>query len=243
VTYTLTATNNGTANSTGVTVVDTLPSGVTFVSATGGVTPVNGVLTFAVGDLAAGAHVSVSVVVAATGAGTLTDTASVNMNQIDPTPGDDRVSLPTTIASVRRLGIHGQPTALLLAFGAPVDAAWAQNTANYQIVRLGRSHRPIRVNSAVYDDATWTVTLRPVHRLNLHDLFRLAVLGSGTSGRSDPPGRVTNSSNAAADRVSSFVIIISAADLVMMTKNPAIVRSYHEIVRDQSAELKRLQTQ
>jgi uncharacterized repeat protein (TIGR01451 family) len=243
VTYTVTATNNGTASSTGVTLVDTLPAGVTFVSDTGGVKPVNGVLTFAIGELAAGARVSVTIVVTPTAAGTLANTASVNMNQIDPTPGDDRVSLTTTIASVRRTGIHSQPTTLMLGFGAPVDAAWAQNTANYQIVRLGGTHRPIRVKSAVYDDATWTVTLRPVHRLNLHDLFRLTVLDSGTSGRSDPSGRVPNSSNAPADAASSFVTIISAADVVMTTKNPAILRSYHEIVLDQSAELKRLHTQ
>src|SRR5262249_47001453 len=41
VTYTLTVANHGTAGATGVTLTDALPSGVTFVSATGGATPVN----------------------------------------------------------------------------------------------------------------------------------------------------------------------------------------------------------
>ena len=54
--YTITATNNGLSSATGVVVTDTIPSGVTFVSATGGVTPDdNGNLTFSVGNLAADA--------------------------------------------------------------------------------------------------------------------------------------------------------------------------------------------
>jgi hypothetical protein len=36
--------------------------------------------------------------------------------------------------------------------------------------------------------------------------------------------------------------VISAADLVLTTKNPAILREYHEILLDQRAELKRLQS-
>jgi uncharacterized repeat protein (TIGR01451 family) len=55
---TLTVTNDSTAGATGVTLVDRLPSGVAFVSATGGVTLVNGVLTFTIGSLAAGASSS-----------------------------------------------------------------------------------------------------------------------------------------------------------------------------------------
>jgi hypothetical protein len=86
------------------------------------------------------------------------------------------------------------------------------------------------------------VTLRPVHRLNLHDLFRLTVLGPGTSGQTDPPGQLPNSSKTTADRGSRFVAIISAADLVLTTRNPAILRAYHKILLDQSAQLKRFQT-
>jgi uncharacterized repeat protein (TIGR01451 family) len=180
-TLTLTVTNRGTAEATGVTLTDILPTGVTFVSATGGVQPVNGVLTFVIGNFAPGAKASFRIVVTPKAAGTLTDTARVSMNQIDPTPGDNSITLTTKIASVRRLGIHGQPTRLVLKFGAPVDAGWAQNTGNYNLVRLGGSHPAIHFKSAVYAAATRTVTLRPVQRLNLHDLFRLTVLGPGTS--------------------------------------------------------------
>jgi virginiamycin B lyase len=242
VTYTLTATNDGTASATSVKLVDTLPSGVTFVSATGGAKPVNGVLTFAIGNLAAGAHTNFTIVVTPKAAGTLTDQANVSLNETDPTPADNSVALATAIASVQRTGIHGQPTTLVLRFGAPVDPAWAQNTDNYRLVVLGGSHRTIRVKSAVYDAATRTVTLKPVHRLNLHNLFRFTVVGSGTSGPTDPSGRLPNSSKTTPDGGSGFVTIISAADLVLTTRNPAILRSYQKLLVDQSAVLKRLST-
>jgi virginiamycin B lyase len=237
VTYSLTVTNGGAAGATGVTLTDTLPMGVKFVSATGGVQPVNGVLTFVIGNLASGAKASFSIAVTPTAAGSLTDRARVSLNQIDATPGDNSITLTTTIASVQRMGIHDQPTRLELRFGAPVDPAWAQSTANYHLVRLGGSHSTIRFESAVYDAATRTVTLRPVHRLNLHDLFRLTVLGPGTSGQTDPSGHLPNTT---ADGGNSFMAIISAADLVLTSKNPVILRQYHEILLDQSAQLKRL---
>jgi hypothetical protein len=140
------------------------------------------------------------------------------------------------------MGIHGQPTTLLIRFGAPVDAGWAQNSGNYHLVRLGGSVRAIRFKSAVYDAATRTVTLRPLHRLNLHHLFRMTVSGWGMSGYADPPGQLPSSSHATANG-DSFVTIISAADLVLSTTNRTILRECDRILRDQSAELKRLQTQ
>ncbi len=100
VTYSLTVTNQGTAAGTGVSLTDTLPSGVTFVSATGGVAPVNGVLTFALGSLDAKADASVTIVVTPTAAGPLSDTAAASMDQTDPTPADNSVTLPTTVAAV-----------------------------------------------------------------------------------------------------------------------------------------------
>ena len=100
VTYSLTVTNQGTATGTGVSLTDTLPSGVTFVSATGGIAPVNGVLTFALGSLDAKADASVTIVVTPTAAGPLSDTAAASMDQTDPTPADNSVTLPTTVAAV-----------------------------------------------------------------------------------------------------------------------------------------------
>ncbi|WP_300372447.1 choice-of-anchor A family protein [Nocardioides sp.] len=64
-TYTLTATNVGDADATGVVVHDTLPAGVTFVSATAPCTQSTGVVTCNVGNLAAGASATVTITVTA----------------------------------------------------------------------------------------------------------------------------------------------------------------------------------
>jgi hypothetical protein len=48
--------------------------------------------------------------------------------------------------------------------------------------------------------------------------------------------------NTTVDYGSSFIAIISPADLVLTTTNPVILREYHEILLDQSALLKRLPT-
>ena len=53
--YTINYANNGTDQATGVVVGDTLPSNVTFVSASGGIKPSGGVLNWQVGNLAVGA--------------------------------------------------------------------------------------------------------------------------------------------------------------------------------------------
>ena len=98
-TYTLTVTNNGTASATGVTLTDTLPSGAAFVSATGGAKPTGGVLTFTLGDLAAGADSKVTIVVTPAAAGSLNDVAKVSMDQTEPNPANSTVTLATTVTS------------------------------------------------------------------------------------------------------------------------------------------------
>jgi uncharacterized repeat protein (TIGR01451 family) len=246
VSYTLTVTNNGTAQATGVTVTDTLPSGVTFDSATGGVRPVEGAVNFSIGNLAAGASTSVSIVVTPTAAGTLSDRATASMNQTDPTPADDSVilattvsapptvvSLPPTVTGVQRFGFHAQPTTLVLTFDEQLDPRCAQNASNYQIVALGRSRRSIRIKSAAYDAATRSVTLRPVHRLNLHNLFRLTVDGTGPNGVADAFGNALDGQGNG-DPGSNFVTIVSAEDLVLTTTDPSILRAYKKILFEQS---------
>jgi hypothetical protein len=200
VTYTLTVTNNGTGDVTGVTLTDTLPLGVSFVSATGGVAPVRGVLTFHLGGLAAGASSQVTIIVTPTAAGALTDSAAVTMDQADPTPDDNlfvtavtavapsvHVVAPT-VTLVERFGIHTRPTTLVLSFDKPLDPARAQDLGDYQLVALVRRGRTVRIRSAVYDPAARTVTLRPARRLMSHRLYRLTVIGTGPSGVADTSG-------------------------------------------------------
>jgi uncharacterized repeat protein (TIGR01451 family) len=237
VTYTLTVTNHGTAGATGVALTDTLPAGVTFVSASGGVTPASGILTFNVGNLAVGAKVSFIIVVTPTAAGTLTDQANVSGHETDPTPADNNVTLTTTVnPRVQRHGFHSQPTTLVLCFGTPLDTSRAENPANYQLVALGGPDRKVRIKRAVYDPSTRTVTLSPVHRLNLHNLFRLTVVETGSSGVNDIFGNLLGDPRTG-DPGSNFVMMVSAVDLVLTTTDPAILRAYKKIVSSQAPHL------
>jgi len=101
-TYTLTVTNNGPANATGVIVTDTLPAGITFASATPqqGTFTVNGsVITLALGNLASGASTQITItgVVDAAARGTLVNVAEVRANEIETTYTNNRDDYPITV--------------------------------------------------------------------------------------------------------------------------------------------------
>jgi virginiamycin B lyase len=234
VTYTLTVANNGAGTANGATLTDTLPAGVTFVSATGGVTPVNDVLTFALGSLAAGASTSVTIVVTPTAAGTLSNRATITASQTDPTPADNSVARTTTVTaaptvtSVQRFGFHLQPTTLVLTFDQPLDPARAQDLANYRLAALDGPRGTIRIGSAVYDPATRTVTLRPVDRLYLYHRFRLTVVGTGRKGVSDPSGDLMDGQGTGWPG-SDLVTTLSAANLVLTPAEQTDARLMREI--------------
>jgi virginiamycin B lyase len=237
-TYTLTVANNGTAGATGVILTDTLPAGAAFVLATGGITPVNGILNFTLGSLAAGGSTTVTVVVNASAAGPLTDTTVASMSQADPTPADNSLTLPTTITppiridgptvtAVHRFGFHMLPTTIVLTFDKPLDPKSAQNPANYHVAALDGSGRTIRINSAVYDAATRTVTLRPVQRLDLHHRFRLTVVGTGTTGVTDTSGNLLDGQETGHPG-SDHVTILTGANLVLTPAEAARLRRRHQ---------------
>jgi virginiamycin B lyase len=229
VTYTLTVTNNGTAGATGATLIDTLPAGVTFVSATGGVTPVGGVLTFNIGNLAAGASASFTIVVTPTATGSLTNTAAASMNQTDPTPADNSLTQLTAVTPVsadgpivtlvQRFGIHLQPTTIVLTFDKLLDPATAQDLANYELVGLGRPRHAIGIAAAVYDATTRTVTISPLHRLNFHHRFRLTVIGTPPSGVRDLFGNLLDG-EMTGHPGSNFETILTAANLAGPAPDP-----------------------
>src|SRR5262249_1185362 len=102
-TYTITATNTGTSSASGpVTVSDPLPAHVTFVSATGGVTPVQGVLKLNLDIIPIGGSTTVTIVVrpdAAAVGTTITNTATVTSTVSDPDAADNTVTTTTTIAA------------------------------------------------------------------------------------------------------------------------------------------------
>jgi uncharacterized repeat protein (TIGR01451 family) len=98
-TYTLTATNDGPLEATGVVVTDTLPSEVTFVSASGSQGSCNGTTTVSctLGNLTNGSSATVTIRVTPTTAGSLSNTASIQGNQPDPNPANNTDTETTTV--------------------------------------------------------------------------------------------------------------------------------------------------
>ena len=76
--YTISVTNFGPSSASSVTVTDTLPLGVTFVSVTGGGANNSGVVSWTLGTLASGQVSNLTVTVTAPASGSLTNTAVVS---------------------------------------------------------------------------------------------------------------------------------------------------------------------
>jgi hypothetical protein len=114
----------------------------------------------------------------------------------------------------------------VLTFDKPLDPVRAQDPANYQLVALDGSGRTIGIQSAVYDPATQTVTLRPVHQLDLFHRFGLRVVGTGFKGLADSSGNLLDGRKNGRSG-SDFVTVISAANLVLTpaeSKKPGLRR-------------------
>ena len=105
-TYTITVENNGPATATGVTVTDTLPAEVSFLSATSSAGQCDampdtaGVLACGLGDLASGSNATVTLVVepaVVADTSTITNTVDVVANEEDPTPANNSAVEDTTV--------------------------------------------------------------------------------------------------------------------------------------------------
>lgn len=102
VTYTITVTNAGPSDASGVTVTDVLPTGLTFVSATasqGTATNASGTVTGALGNLASGASATITVIATVAGSfsGTLSNTATVTATETDSSSANNSATQTTTI--------------------------------------------------------------------------------------------------------------------------------------------------
>jgi uncharacterized repeat protein (TIGR01451 family) len=98
-TYMLGVSNAGPDVATGVTVTDSLPAGVSFVSATptqGSCNQTAGVVTCNLGGMAAAASATITIQVTPAAAGTLTSTASVVSTQFEPVPANNTATVTTT---------------------------------------------------------------------------------------------------------------------------------------------------
>jgi uncharacterized repeat protein (TIGR01451 family) len=101
ITYTVTVTNNGPSNATGVVLTDTLGANLRFVSATasqGTFTQSGGVITFNLGGVAAAGTATLTVTAQALEDGNLTNTASVTSNLADSNSSNNSMTATTPVA-------------------------------------------------------------------------------------------------------------------------------------------------
>jgi len=114
--YTISVTNFGPSSASSVVVTDTLPLGVTFVSATGGGANNSGVVNWSLGTLASGQVSNVTVTVTAPASGSLTNTASVSTPTGDPN-STNNVTAPviTTVTALADVGLGKSGPANVLA--------------------------------------------------------------------------------------------------------------------------------
>jgi hypothetical protein len=93
-----------------------------------------------------------------------------------------------TIVSVLRYGYHMMPTSLVLTFDQALDSTTAQDAKNYRVI--GPAGGIIGIKSAVYDPATLTVMLHPLHLISIHRRYELIVDGTAPRGLTNTRGQL-----------------------------------------------------
>lgn len=106
--YTVSVNNTGPLDTTGVMMTDTLPSGVTFGSATpsqGSCSGDNTSVSCGLGNLASGGSASIAIRVTPLVAGVITNGAQVVANETDPDTSNNSASVTTTVDPVADLAV------------------------------------------------------------------------------------------------------------------------------------------
>jgi len=170
--YTLTVTNAAASNltATGVTVLDILPAGTTFVSASGTGSYASGTGIWTVGTLAPGASASINITatVNATSGATIINGAEIRTSSVvdsDSTPNngstteDDNAFVSLTVSGTR---IAGTPPTLVCPAGSTVhdwdSISWPAGTTSgsYPLTAIGTMNFNITINGGVFlNNATY----------------------------------------------------------------------------------------
>jgi fimbrial isopeptide formation D2 family protein/uncharacterized repeat protein (TIGR01451 family) len=128
--FSLKATNNGPSEAAEAQIVDTLPSGLSFVSSTGVTCSAAGQeVTCPLGALANGATQTVELVVETAGAGPYTNTAVLESPTHDPKPADNESSAPLEVEPAADLSL--EKTVAPLTVMVPGEVTYTLTATNH----------------------------------------------------------------------------------------------------------------
>ncbi|HWW00693.1 MAG TPA: Calx-beta domain-containing protein [Candidatus Acidoferrum sp.] len=143
-TYTITVTNLGPATATSVSVTDTLPPGVNFISATPpGYALIGSQVTFAnLGDLGSGGQLAATIVVRPAVGGTLTNSVTTASGIPDPLKVNNSASIKTVVIPV---------VVTLTQSGANLIISWPSDAVGYYL----------ETTTSLQPPAVWTPVTSP----------------------------------------------------------------------------------
>jgi uncharacterized repeat protein (TIGR01451 family) len=134
-------TNRGPAVANNVALIENMPAGLAFVSASataGSWSKVQNTLTWTVGDLPSGGKATLVVVARPTTTGALASSATVSANQLDPNTANNSITLWTTVTGPPSLSITRQGSDLRIAWqassGFKLQTTDSLNPANWSDV-------------------------------------------------------------------------------------------------------------
>ena len=110
---------------------------------------------------------------------------------VEPMEVQQGTSVPPAVVFLQRFGYHERPTRFVLTFSTALDPARAEDLHNYTLTLIspkGHTGKRIRIVSADYSAASFTVTLRPANRLYLFAHYKLVVNGTPSLGLASPSG-------------------------------------------------------
>ncbi len=232
-TYTITVTNNGPSAANGVTVTDTLPANVTFVS----VTPTQGscsgtsTVTCNLGPLANGANATVTIVVTPTIAGGLSNTAAVTAIETDPNTANNTATAVTTVnpetpvnapplADSQSVTTNEDTAKAITLTGSDVETAAANLTFT---IASGPSHGAL---SGTPPNVTYT----PAANYNGPDSFTFTV-----ADRGDPDNCGTPSTSCAAAKTSAAATVSITVTAPGVGTNPPSLSFGNQTIGTSSA--------
>ncbi|HUY32894.1 MAG TPA: ice-binding family protein [Pirellulales bacterium] len=249
-TYTIVVKNNdATNNATGVTMTDTLPANTTFVSAkdtTSGatLTPTGGLLTDAIGNLAANGTDTITVVVTPTAAGTITNTANVEGNQADNNQANNTATVTTTVngAATPAIDLSITKTAAPTTGTVGVNETYTivvknNDTTNNATGVSMTDTLPANTTFVSAKDTTSGATLTPTGGLLTDAIGNLAANGTDTITVVVTPtaaGTITNTANVEGNQADNNTANNTAT--VITTINPASTAADLSITKIASPE-------